>query len=134
MILDSSAILSLLLREPGFEDLVDQIASASQLAVGAPTLAESGIVLTGRIGQNARSLLVHFIHEWKIEVIPFSEDHWQEAVAAYSQYGKGKHKAALNFGDCMTFAVAKVSGRPLLCTGSDFSRTDLELVMRRESH
>ena len=128
MILDSSAILTILLREPDFEIIVDAIATAPKLAIGAPTLTETGIVLGNRIGENARSVLIHFIHEWKIEIIPFGEDHWQEAVTAYSRYGKGQHKASLNFGDCMTFAIAKLSGQPLLCTGSDFSKTDLQLV------
>ena len=128
MILDSSAILAILLRERHHEGIVDAIASAQQLAIGAPTLTETAIVLENRIGENARSILIHFIHEWKIEIIPFGEQHWQEAVMAYSRYGKGKHRAALNFGDCMTFAVAKLSGQPLLCTGNDFPKTDLPLA------
>jgi ribonuclease VapC len=128
MILDSSAILAILLREPGFEAIVNSIATAESLAVGAPTLAETGIVLENRMGAGARSVLVHFMHEWKVEIIAFGEDHWQESVSAYSRYGKGKHRAALNFGDCMTFAVAKLSGQPLLCTGEDFSKTDVLLA------
>ena len=126
MILDSSAILAILLREPGLERIVDAIATAPKLAIGAPTLTETAIVLENRIGDNARSILIHFMHEWKIEIIPFGEHHWQEAVIAYSRYGKGRHKAALNFGDCMTFAIAKLSGQPLLCTGNNFSKTDLK--------
>jgi ribonuclease VapC len=122
MILDSSAILAILLREPGLERIVDAIATAPKLAIGAPTLTETAIVLENRIGDNARSILIHFMHEWKIEIIPFGEPHWQEAVITYSRYGKGRHKAALNFGDCMTFAIAKLSGQPLLCTGNDFLR------------
>ena len=128
MILDSSAVLAVLLREPGFELIVDKIASAETLGIGAPTLSETGIVLTNRIGENGRSILIHFIHECKIEIIPFAEAHWQEAVMAYSRYGKGKHRASLDFGDCMTFAVAKLSGEALLCTGGDFAKTDLKLA------
>ena len=128
MILDASAILAILLRERDYERIVDAIAVAPQLAIGAPTLTEAAIVLGNRIGENARSILIHFIHEWKIEIVPFGEHHWQEAAMAYSRYGKGKHKAALNFGDCMTFAVAKLSGQPLLCTGNGFSKTDLKLA------
>jgi ribonuclease VapC len=128
MILDSSAILAILLREPDHEWIVDAIAEAPQLAIGSPTLTETAIVLGNRIGENARSILIHFIHEWKIEIVPFGEHHWQEAAIAYSRYGKGRHKAALNFGDCMAFATAKLSGQPLLCTGNDFSKTDLKLA------
>jgi ribonuclease VapC len=129
MILDSSAILAILLREPGHAAIVDAIAAAADLAIGAPTLTETAIVLQNRIGENARSILIHFIHEWKVEIIAFGESHWQEAAIAYSRYGKGRHKASLNFGDCMTFAITKLSGRPLLCTGNDFSKTDLNLAL-----
>ena len=129
MILDSSAILAILLREPRHGAIVDAIAAAPNLAIGAPTLTETGIVLQNRIGENARSILIHFIHEWKVEIVAFGEPHWQEAVIAYSRYGKGNHKAALNFGDCMTFAIAKLSGQPLLCTGNDFTKTDLQLAL-----
>ena len=107
---------------------MDAIASADSLAIGAPTLTETGMVLRNRIGVGAQSVLVYFLHEWKVEIIPCGEAHWQEAVAAYSRYGKGKHKAALNFGGWMTFAVAKLSGQTLLCTGNDFSRTDIQLA------
>jgi ribonuclease VapC len=128
MILDSSAILCVLLREPGFEEIVTCIADAETLSIGAPTLAETGIILGNRLGDSARSILIHFLHEWRVNVIPFGERHWQEAVEAYSRFGRGRHKAALNFGDCMTFAVARLARQPLLCTGRDFARTDLLLA------
>ena len=129
MILHSSAILAIILREPSFEVLADAIATAPKLAIGAPTLTETGIVLTNRIGEEARAILIHFLHEWKVEIIPFGDAHWQSAVMAYSRFGKGKHKASLNFGDCMTFAIAELAGQPLLCTGSDFSKTGIRLVL-----
>src|SRR5262245_27347975 len=128
MILDSSAILAILLREPGFEAIVDQIASATNLSIGAPTLAETGIMLQNRMGDAGRDVLIHFIHEFKVAVIAFSETHWQEAVSAYRRFGKGRHKASLNFGDCMTYSIAKLSNKPLLCTGEDFNKTDLQLA------
>jgi len=128
MILDSSAILAILLREPGFETVVERIAGATHLSIGAPNLTETAIVLENRMGTAGRDVLIHFIHEWRVGIIAFSESHWQEAAAAYRRFGKGRHKAALNFGDCMSFAVAKLSGRPLLCVGAEFEKTDLELV------
>ena len=128
MILDSSAIIAVVLREPGFELILDRIADADTLAIGAPTLVETGIVLGNRIGEKARVLVIQFLHEWRIHIIPFGEHHWSEAVNAYLRYGKGRHKAGLNFGDCMSFAVARLSGQSLLCTGEDFSKTDLELA------
>jgi ribonuclease VapC len=128
MILDSSAILAIVLREPGFETIVDKIAAANSLSIGAPNLTQTAIVLENRMGLSGRDVLIHFIHEWKVEVVPFSVSHWQEAATAYRRFGKGRHKASLNFGDCMSFAVAKLSGRPLLCLGDDFKRTDLHLA------
>src|SRR5262249_3004588 len=98
----------------------DKIAESQVLSIGAPTLAETGIVLENRIGKEATALLVQFLHEWKISVIPLGPDHWREAVIAYERFGKVRHKAALNFGDCLTYAIARLSARPLLCTGTDF--------------
>ncbi len=129
MILDSSAILAIVLREPGSEILIERIAEATDIFIGAPTLAEAGIVLENRLGNSAPGLLVQFLHEWKITILAFGEDHWREAVAAYSIYGKGKHKAGLNIGDCLTFAVARLSGQPLLDAGGGFSKTDIERAL-----
>jgi ribonuclease VapC len=61
-------------------------------------------------------------------IIPFGEAHWRSAVDAYLRYGKGRHRAALNFGDCMAYAVAKLAQQPLLCAGADFAKTDLPLA------
>jgi ribonuclease VapC len=128
VILDSSAILAILLREHGFEPLVEKLASAPAAGVGAPTLAEAGIVLSARIGREAKSLLTTFLADTDIAVVPFGEVHWRTAVDAFQRYGKGHHRAGLNFGDCMTYATARLSEQPLLCTGADFAKTDLLLA------
>lgn len=128
MILDSSAILAILLREKGWENLVEKVSAAREAGVGAPTLAETGIVLSARLGREALTLLSLFVHETGLTVIPFGEEHWRAAVDAFRRFGKGQHRAGLNFGDCMTYAVARLSGQPLLCTGRDFPRTDLPLA------
>lgn len=128
MILDSSAIVAIVLREPGFESLVKKLARTAVLAVGAPTLTEAGIVLTARLGRDARGLLQGLLREWGAETVAFGEEHWREAVTAFERYGRGRHPAQLDFGDCMAYAVAKLSGEPLLCTGKDFPKTDLVLA------
>ena len=128
MILDSSAIVGIVLREPGFDAIVSKVAEAETLAVGAPTLAEAGIVLTSRLGKDARGLLQGLLREWDAATVAFGEEHWREAVTAYDRFGRGRHPAQLNFGDCMAYAVAKLAGEPLLCTGRDFPKTDLELA------
>lgn len=128
MILDSSAIVGVVLREPGCDELLRKLARAETLAVGAPTLTEAGIVLTARLGRDARGLLQGLLREWGAETVTFGEDHWREAVTTFERYGRGRHPAQLNFGDCMAYAVARLSGEPLLCTGRDFTKTDLPLV------
>ena len=81
---------------------------------------------TARLGSGARRILERFLDEVGMQEVPFGELHWREAVDAYRRYGKGRHPAALNFGDCMTYAVASLAGEPLLFIGEDFSLTDLE--------
>ncbi len=125
MIIDSSAIIAIFLKEPGYEVVLDKLIEADAVGVGTPTLAETAIVLTVRLGTDPVSLLSRFVTEFGIRQIPFVPEHWQETVDAYSRYGIGRHPAALNFGDCMTYAVAKLSGQPLLYVGEDFSKTDL---------
>lgn len=128
MIVDTSAIVAIVFREPGFDDLVERFAKASSLAAGAPTLAETGIVLSARLKRNARGLLERLLQELRIESIPFTEDHWRAAHDAYIRYGKGRHPARLNFGDCLSYATAKLADQPLLFVGSDFTKTDISVA------
>lgn len=128
MILDSSAIVAVALREPGFDTLLQKITDAPSVAVGAPTLAEAGVVLSARLGHDARGLLARMLQEGSIATIPFSDAHFGAAVEAWLRFGKGRHPAALNFGDCLSYAVATLAGEPLLCVGEDFPQTDLTLA------
>ena len=128
MILDSSALIAIFVREPGFERLLDALEGAPKLAIGAPTLGEAGIVLSARLEIDARSLLGRFLEESGASVLPFSAVHAREAIGAFRRYGKGRHRAALNFGDCMTYATARLADEPLLCTGNDFRKTDLSIA------
>jgi ribonuclease VapC len=128
MILDTSAVLAVILKEPGFEAVFRKLAAAESIGIGAPTLAETGIVLRARLGRDPAGILTRFLHEFMIVTVPFGEEHWREAVEAYGAFGRGRHPASLNFGDCMTYAVAKLSGQPLLFVGRDFLKTDLAIV------
>jgi ribonuclease VapC len=125
VIVDSSAIVCIALREPGWEGVVARLATEAAPGIGAPTLAEAGLVLTAKMGARARPLLSRLLQETGLSVIPFAEEHWRVAVEAYTRFGKGRHPAALNFGDCLTYAVARLAGQPLLFVGEDFSNTDL---------
>jgi ribonuclease VapC len=128
VILDSSAIVAVFLKEPGFDALLQKLASQQNAGIGTPNLVECGIVLTARLGRDARPLLLRFLQEFVIQPVPFGEDHWREALEAYVRFGKGRHAAALNLGDCCAYATARLAQRPLLCTGEDFPRTDLDLA------
>lgn len=128
MIIDSSAVLAIFFREPGAEELLSTILDADFAGIGSPTAAETGLVLTARLQKNASGSLLRFFEETGIEIVPFSDLHWQRAIDAFSRFGKGRHPAALNFGDCMTYATAALARQPLLCRGDDFRKTDLELV------
>jgi ribonuclease VapC len=128
MIVDSSAIVAIFFQEPGFEQLVDKLADAAEVGIGAPTLVECGIVLSARLNQDARSLLTRFLKETNMVVVPFTEGHYETAVSAWLKFGKGRHEAGLNFGDCLAYAAAKLAGMPLLFVGDDFPQIDLQLA------
>jgi ribonuclease VapC len=128
MILDTSSIVAIALKEPGFEKLLRKLIDADSLAVGVPTLTETAIVLSARFRQDARAMLARFLLEGSVATVPFGDAHFSMAVDAWLRYGKGRHPAGLNFGDCLSYATAKLAGEPLLCTGDDFPLTDVELA------
>jgi len=128
MIIDSSAIAAIFFQEPGYETLIQKLAQAAEAGIGAPTLVECGIVLSARLGRDARGLLSRFLEETGIVVVPFTNAHFGAAVGAWVKYGKGQHPAKLNFGDCLSYATAQLAAMPLLCVGEDFSQTDLPIA------
>lgn len=125
MIVDSSALLAVVFREPGYEALLDRLLSAERKGIAAPTLVEVALVLTGRLGRPAETLVERLAQHFELMVIPFGEAHWRAAADAFARYGRGRHPAALNYGDCLSYAAAKLADRPLLYVGEDFGRTDL---------
>jgi ribonuclease VapC len=127
VILDSSAVVAIFLQEPGHEEMLEKLWATETRAMGAPTVAETGIVLTSKMRRNAIGMLARFLQEVGVVTVPFGDDHWKEAVDAFDRYGRGRHKASLNFGDCMTYSVAKLADEPLLCMGEDFALTDLRI-------
>ncbi len=131
MILDASALVAVIMAEDPAPALFDLFAAASIISVGAPTLVETAMVLDGRLAgssPDASSRLAVLMARFDIGVLPFVAQHWPVAWAAFLRYGKGRHPAGLNFGDCLAYSTARLAGRPLLCVGDDFARTDLELV------
>jgi ribonuclease VapC len=128
VIVDSSALVAITFAEPGHQELIAKLAGASSAGIGTPTLAETGLVLASRLGRDSRDLVIRLLAEFGIEEIPFGDQHWREAVDAYLRFGRGRHKARLNFGDCLTYAVARLANEPLLSVGDDFPETDLKLA------
>jgi ribonuclease VapC len=128
MIVDSSAIVAIVLREPGYEALIDKLGAASFVGIGVATLVETTIVLSAKLGRDARGLVARLLDEASIATVALSDAHYGVAVDAWLRFGKGRHAAALDFGDCLAYAVAKSGGWALLCVGDDFARTDLALA------
>jgi ribonuclease VapC len=122
---DSSAVLAILKEEPGHQELHAKVEGANRLAIGAPTLFETAMVAIGRFGGGGEVLVEQFLDDWKVDVLPFDETHWRVADEAFIRFGKGRHPASLNYGDCMTYASARLAEMPLLFTGDDFAKTDI---------
>ena len=125
MIVDSSAVIAILVREPGHERVIEALGEAEVLGIGAPTLTETGLIMTARLGPAGKPLVARFVQEAGLSVVPFGEGHWPVAVDAFIRFGKGRHTASLNCGDCLTYAIARLAEQPLICVGDDFSKTDL---------
>ena len=119
------------LKEPGYELLIEAIEGANLVVVGIPTLLETTIVLSSRLKVDARPLVTGFLRRIRAELVPFNDEHLEAATSAFLRFGRGRHPAALNFGDCLSYAVSAVARMPLLFTGADFSRTDLEAAKGR---
>ena len=125
MVLDSSVVVAILLEQAGFEAFVERIRASEIVAIGAPTVFECSMVIAARVTQDSRVMVTGMLRQWRVQVVPFTEEHFYAAVEAFLRFGKGRHPAGLNFGDCMSYATAYVSGLPLLFTGKDFARTDI---------
>jgi ribonuclease VapC len=124
--LDSSALIAILFGETGHLKIVDRILHADSVRVGAPTLVETSIVTARRRRVSAIPEIDALLKELDVAVAPFGEREWRAAMDAFGRFGKGRHPAALNFGDCLAYAAASTAHDSLLFTGEDFSKTDIE--------
>jgi len=125
MVIDSSALIAVHLKEPHYEELIEKTLDGPIVIISAPTLLETTMVLsahseTMRVRPSPWSL-----RQLRVQIVLFTQDHFDMAADAFLRYGSGRHPAALNFGDCMSYAVAALSGFPLLYTGKDFAQTDM---------
>ena len=125
MTLDSSALIAILFGESGHLDLVDRILEADDVRISAPTLVEASLVFAGRRKSPPAGEVEALVKELGVTVVPFAEREGHAAVAAFLRFGRGRHRAALNFGDCLAYAAASVAGDSLLFVGDDFRKTDI---------
>jgi ribonuclease VapC len=127
VIVDSSAIVALIQGEdPYIEQIAGVLAGDRSPVMSAANVVECLIVLTNRHGVIARTVFDRLCTEINLVVQPFTAEHVAVAHRAYVQYGKGRHPAALNYGDTMAYATAKLAHEPLIAVGNDFPETDLE--------
>lgn len=128
LIVDSSAIVAVLQGEPGAEDLIDHLDAAAVKLVSAASVVEAGIVIEARNGPAGAHLVDQFLRDALVDVVPFDPDHAKRAVDGWRRFGKGRHPAALNLGDCFTYGLASMRDLPVLCVGEDFAATDVEVL------
>lgn len=120
---DTSALITILLAEPGFEGCIAALSEHADALISAGTLAETRIVAAQR---GIEPQLTALLHRKKFSVIAVTEATSERIGKIYAQWGKGIHPAGLNFGDCFAYDVAKEHSCPLLFVGNDFSRTDIK--------
>ena len=125
MIVDTSAVLAVLFREPDAERYARAILTASPCRMSVASLLEASLVIGGR-GHATDAELDAFVEEAEVELMPVTREQVESARLAWRRFGKGNHEAALNFGDCFAYALARTTGEPLLFKGDDFKRTDVE--------
>ena len=128
MIIDTSAFLAILEDEPDRRAFTEAIAAAAVRRISAATFLEASMVIEARHGAAGVQRLDMLIESADIEVVAVDWVQARVARQAFADFGKGRHPAGLNYGDCFAYALARQRGEPLLCKGDDFSRTDLDLV------
>jgi len=128
VIFDTSALIAILQQEPSGPRFLQAVIAAPRRLISAATVLEVSMVHAARTGTDeAFQDIDDFLHRAQVRVIPVSRAHIRLARIAFWRFGKGRHRAALNFRDCFVYAVAQTTGEPLLCQGDDFRQTDLTL-------
>jgi ribonuclease VapC len=123
--MNTSALIAILDDEPERRTFIEKIEASDTRLLSAANLVEAAIVIDARYGAEGGKFLDLFVERAGIEIVPVDVEQAREARLAYSRYGKGRHAARLNFGDCFAYALAITSGEPLLFKGTDFSSTDV---------
>jgi ribonuclease VapC len=125
MVIDTSAIVAIFFNEPDALHYRQRIAEDPVRLMSAATLVEVTMVIEGRFGEAGGTELDLWLYKANVDVVAVTADYADQARRAWRRYGKGRHPAALNYGDCFSYALALLTGEPLLFKGNDFSQTDV---------
>jgi ribonuclease VapC len=125
MVIDTSAIVAIALNEPEALEFEGKIIGDPIRLISAATVLEAAIVIEARLGEAGGRELDLWLHKARTEIVPVDGPQVEIARRAWRRYGKGKHPAGLNYGDCFSYALASIRGEPLLFKGSDFGKTDI---------
>ncbi|HYB48427.1 MAG TPA: type II toxin-antitoxin system VapC family toxin [Streptosporangiaceae bacterium] len=128
LVVDTSAAIAVILAEPGCDELTDHLENALARLMPAAIRVELGIVIEARLWPAGQDVVDRFLRDAKIDIVPVDADLAARAMSGWRRYGKGRHPAGLNFGDCFTYALAERTGHPILCIGEDFASTDIAVV------
>jgi ribonuclease VapC len=128
LVVDTSAAVAVIFGEPGSSELAARLEDALARLMPAAIRVELGIVVESRLGPAGQDVVERFLRDAKIDIVPVDADLAARAMSGWRRYGKGRHPASLNFGDCFTYALADRTGHPVLCTGDDFAATDIIVV------
>ena len=128
MIVDTSAVLAILLAEPEAQRIADAIEDSPLCRFPATCFLEATMTVLGRNGEDGLRDLDLFLAHSRMEIASFTESQARVARDAFKRFGKGRHPAKLNFGDCIAYALAKETGEELLFKGTDFSQTDIAVA------
>ena len=127
MVIDTSALRAIFLAEPERKPFLDSILQSETRMISAANVLETGIVLEARRGESAGREFDLFLVRANLQIVSVDSEQAEIARSAWRKYGQGRHPAALNFGDCFAYALAKSSGEPLLAKGTDFVATDIDV-------
>jgi ribonuclease VapC len=127
IVIDTSALMSIMLRQPTRAWLLERLSRVVEPLLAAPTALEFGMVLEARI-PGSQGMAARAVRDGRFTVVDFTAELADRGLHAWRRFGKGRHPAALNFGDCCTYALAEQTGLPILCVGNDFARTDLPVI------
>jgi ribonuclease VapC len=131
LVVDTSAAVAVILGEPGSAELAAHLEDALARLMPTAVRVELGIVIEAGLWPAGQDIVDRFLRDAKIDVVPVDADLAARAMSGWRRYGKGRHPAGLDFGDCFTYALAERTGHPVLCTGDDFIATDVNVVRPR---